>query len=349
MELLRKHIDEHEKSKVDIQEKIDEVCRALREAVDEMEERLGSTIEEWYKKEEARLQESLVKLYTLGEEGTDEEAAERALKEAEAALCCVQRYELKMPQCKDVKEWACNALCAEFRTEVRQSLSEEFLKKRKPRITEVREATPNDVHIGISFLEPEEEAAMKKMALWSGVEYVVEMWNGEEGEDLEVRSEQVLGPSHNACVEWRFPGGSECLVRGKATWRDPSCGEQRASEWSEWVPFTIPVGHKSSGVYKNGVAWERWEAGETYVVTNAESGDVLYRGPNTYTRLPPSLQGRDVVVKGSKDGREWKKTIVIERIAKTPENLLNDLRIFHTDADVCERALGEITTMARCK
>ena len=73
MELLKKHIDEHEKSRVDAQERIDEVCRAIREAVDEMEERLRSTNEEWYTKEETRLQESLVKLYTLGEENTDEE------------------------------------------------------------------------------------------------------------------------------------------------------------------------------------------------------------------------------------------------------------------------------------
>ena len=345
---LDRHIEDHERSRIEAQNKIEEVCNALREAVDVLEDRLRNTVEKWYPDEETRLQESVHKLNTLSgmilsnaEDGMSDDEKEKRLEEIEGVLCGVQRYEVKVPECDDLKEWASNTLSSEFKVNVHQSLSEELLRGRAFRITGLNEVNSNEVHIMTSFLKAEEEAAMRKMKLWSGVDYVVEMWNGEEGNRKCFRTEQVLGPSHNAYVEWRFMGGDECKIRGRAIWRGLS-GEECQSEWSEWKSFTVHKKHKNSGTFMTCAVWKKREVGESYTVIDPITGRVLYRGMKPYTRIPDSSRGHELLIRGEKERRRWEEIIIVGDVPQDPENLLNDLRIFHTDGDACVRALKEM-------
>ena len=347
---LERHIDEHERSRIEAQEKIEKAYNALREAADDLEKCLSNALQEGYAEEEARLQESLEKLNMLSEkndarkkEGSaiSDEEIEKELKEVESVLCGVQRYEVKVPKCNDLKEWASGILDSEFKVNVGQSLSEKFLKKRTFRVTGVNEVNPNEVHIGISFLNAEEEAAMRRMKLWSGVEYAVEMWNGEEGNKNRIVTKQILGPSHNCYVEWRFRRGSVCKIRVCAAWRG-LLGEERQSGWSEWIAFTVPGSHKDSGIFRTCVVWAKREDGETYTVTDTTTGDVLYNGMKPYTRIPYSLQGHEILIRGSKEWKGWEERRTVEKVPENSGNLIDDLRIFHTDGGVCMRALSEL-------
>ena len=345
---LERHIDEHERSRIEAQEKIEKAYNALREAADDLEKCLNDKLQERYTKEEARLQESLEKLNMLSEkndarkkEGNEmcDDEMEKELKEVEKTLYGAQRYEVKVPECNDLKEWASGILDSEFKVDASKFLREELFKGRTPRITGVNEVNPNEVHIGIDFLGN----AM------DGVEYVVEMWNGEEGEDYEVRSEQVLGPFHNAYIEWRFRGGSECKVRVRAAWRG-LLGEECQSGWSKWIAFTVPREHKNSGIFRIGVVWAKREDGEAYTVIDTTSRNyVLYIGMKPYIRIPYPSYGHEILIRGSKGGRRWEERKTVESVPKNLENLLGDLRIFHNDVSVCKNALNDIANMAQCK
>lgn len=352
--VLNRHGKEHENNRTRVQNKIGEVCNLLREAANSLEECLNETLNQNYTEEEARLQESTHRLEELRND-TEEKPGrmsdadkERELSEIEDTLYGVQRYDLAVPQCDDLKKWASDMLGTEFNVKVGQSPSEEIFEGKIPRITEVEAVGPNEIHVGISFLEPEEEAAMVKVKGWSGVEYDIEMWNGEEGEDYEVRSKQIMGPSHNAYVEWRFRGGSECKVRGRAMWRG-LFGDEYVSEWSDWMGFTVPSEHKNSGALESGVMWERREEGETYTVIDMTTNDVLYNGMKSYTMIPQSVQGHEILISGVKEDRRWEESRTVEEVPLEPENILDDLRIFHSDKVICKYAPETIAIMAKSK
>lgn len=347
--LLENRIVQHRNNVIATQSEIEETCRALREAVNSLEESLNSTLQKGYTEEEARLQEALQKLRRLesGEATSDEETG-KELNEAKYSLCGSQCYELIKPQYDDLKEWASGILGAGLRVNTKQLLSEEILRDRVPIITEMSEVNPNEVNIEVSFLEPEEEAAMKKMKLWSGIEYMVEMWNGERGEDYEVRTEQVLGPSHNAYVEWRFKRGCECKIRVRAIRRDIR-GEEYLSEWSEWISFLIPKRHKNSGAVGVGVVWDMRSAGETYTLLSKKDFEVFYNGVKPYTLIPKEGRGHRLMIWGRKGERKWEEIRLIDEIAPTPENLIDDLRIFHTNGEICKQALKDIVFLSKSK
>ena len=356
---LERHIDEHERSRIEAQEKIEKAYNALKEAADDLEKYLNDKLQERYAKEEARLQESVHKLNTLSEkndarkmDGNDmsnDEDIEKEMKEVEKTLYGAQRYEVKVPECNDLKEWASGILDSEFKVDVSKSLSGDLLKGRTPRITEVEEVNPNEVHIDIDFLGN----AMDEIG------YVVEIWNGEEGEDYEVRSEQVLGPSHNAYIEWRFRGGSVCKIRGRVIWRGTSGKEEYLGEWGEWTTFAIPREHKNDGLFFTGPVWDKKERDVIYTVSDIYTGNVIYKGKKRYTLIPESSQEHPILVQVHKKLGLWEETEV-ERAVVYPkdleysscfddDDLINDLRIFHTDRNICLRVLEEIKSLLQGK
>lgn len=352
--VLNRHAKEHENNRIKVQNKIGEVCSLLREAANNLEEHLNETLKQNYTEEESRIQESTRRLEELSNDNEEkpehmsDDDKEKELDDIEDTLYGVQRYDLAVPQCEDLKKWASDMLGTEFKVNVGQSPSEEIFEGKIPRITGIEAVGPNEIHIGISFLEPEEEVAMYKVKGWNGVEYNIEMWNGEEGDDYEVRSGQIMGPSHNAYVEWRFRGGSECKVRGRAMWRG-LFGDEYVSEWSDWVSFTIPSEHKNSGALESGVMWERREEGETYTVIDMTTNDVLYNGMKSYTMIPQSVQGHEILISGVKGDRRWEESRTVEEVPLEPENLLDDLRIFHYDKVICKYAPETIAIMVKSK
>lgn len=345
---LRKHIEEHESSRIETQNKIREVCDVLRTAVDNLERQLIDNLQHDYTEEESRLQESLERLGSLNDsEEMNNEEKGKTLIEVEGALSCIQKYKLNHPNFGDMKKWANDALFSEFKLGVSQSLSDE-IKERIPLIIEVKETEPNEVQIDLEFLTKDENVSIKKMKKGIDVEYIAEMWNGEEGEDYEVRDEQVLGPSRKAYIEWRHRGGSECKVRVKAVWTE-LFGEKCESEWSEWKSFIIPKEHKNSGALKVGVVWDNVNIGETYTVTYKASNKPLYNGTKPYAIIPESVKGHRIQINGKRKNIIWKREMEIEQTSCTIKNLLEDLKLFHSDKDVCARVLKLIASAVECK
>lgn len=294
---LERNIEEHENSRVETQNKIKEVCDVLRAAVDNLERQLIDDLQQNYTKEESRLHESLHKLKIAedSEEMGDEEK-DKILREAESIMFWIQRYKLNHPKFEDVKKWANDTISSEFKLDVSRLLSDK-LKERIPHITEVKEAGPNEVHIDLEFLNEYEKSELKRMKKDIIIEYTTEIWNGETGENYEVKDEQFLEYSHKAYIEWRHRGGSECKVRLKAVlfWLPE---EEYESEWSEWKSFIAPEEHKNSGIAMTGIVWEKWKEDETYTVVDTTTNEILYSGAKRYTTLPDSTRGHRVQIKG---------------------------------------------------
>lgn len=343
---LEKRIEEHTANKAEIESSIEEVCKMLRDAATALEEQLSGYVQQAYAEEETCLQESLSKMKAIqNDEEMSEKEKGKALREIKSTLCGVCKYELMRPKCEDVKKWAVDALSTEFRVCMNQSLSDKALVESDATISNVVEAGPNEVSIDIDFSCDNDDEM-------SGVEYVIEMWNGEDDEEDEnqcIKSTQIVGPSHKASVEWLFEAESECKVRGRAIKRG-LLGEECLSDWSEWENFTVPKKHKNTGAFGVGIAWKRRDDNEAYTVIDTVTNEVLYSGNKNYTMVPLYVKGHKVVINGNKeDGSKWEETKVVEQVHKTPETLLEDMKLFRSDKDICKKSLEAITLRAQCK
>lgn len=337
---LEKCMEEHKASKEQVQARIKEVCSALREAVDNLEEHFTSTLEQSFFEEEVRIQDSINNLNSLASDngkGMSDDDMDKEFKRLKENLCGIQKYELMQPQCEDIKKWAKDMLTTEFKINMDQKLSEDSLIGHIPCITDVSKVGPNEIHI--RFVVSDEKL--------KDAEYKIEMWNG-KAEESEVRSEQVVGLTHNAYIDWRFEEESECKVRGRAI-RIGMFGEECLSGWSDWAPFIVPKKHRSNGIFGAGLAWDRREPDEMYTVTDTTNGEVLYSEMKPYTAVPRYAMGHKMLITSVKGSSKWEETRTIEKVQITPENLLDDMRLFHSDKDICRRALEEIALMARCK
>ena len=335
---LEKRMGEHKASKEEAQGRLKEVCAALREAVDTLEEHFAGALEQSFFEEELRLQDTLNSMKSLasdGGKGMSDEGMASEFARLRANLSGVQRYAVVAPD--DIKKWALDALASEVRVSMDHALSEEALLGQAPRITDVSRVGPSEIHI--RFVAPDDRL--------KDAEYRVEMWNG-KAEDAEVRSMQVVGLTHNAYVDWRFEDESECRVRGRAI-RTGTYGEECLTGWSDWAPFTVPKKHRGNGVFGAGLVWSRREPDEMYTVADVASGEVLYSGMKPYTTVPRYTVGHKVLITAVKGSAKWEETRTVEKVSMTPENILDDMRLFHSDRDICRRALEEIALIAKCK
>lgn len=348
---ITQRLKEHETNKSEIEHRIDEIGEILRLSVDRFESKLRESLNEHFTNEDTRLKQTLETLKDIPKSASQDEI-NNVLAAAEGALGVDQKYILTQPKHGNVIEWVHDTLFKEFYLRVGQSLTEHSISGRTPRITEVIGAGPNEVEITLDFLKQEEVSALMSKRFWKGITFTVEMWNGDKDDTIEIRNVQELGISHKAFLEWRFRAGCDIKIRAKAAWNGID-GSRRSSGWGDWVTFTAPSDLRNMGVKACGVVWEKRHRGENYTVMDKSTKSVLYSGPKPFF-LVTDRHKKNVVVKGSRGGNggsddKWEEMIKVRPINESPEDILNDLRLFFTDLGICKRSLTKIASLTHCK
>lgn len=344
---LTNRIKEHENNRNEINNRIDEIGEILRYSVTRFENKLKDLLETHYKSEEERLQSALDNLKEAQKNTSQSETA-KVLEEAEGALAIEQKYVFIQPKHGNVIEWVHDTLFKEFYIRIGQSLTEHSISGRTPTITEVTGAASNEIEITIDFLRNEEIKALSSKTFWKGIDFSVEMWNGEKDESYEIRNIQDLGLSNKAFIEWRFKPNSDVKIRSKAAWNGID-GSRRNSSWGDWVTFTAPSDVKNGGVKAIGLVWDRRHRGEMYTLTDKMTKSVLYNGPKPYFLVMDNKHKKNVVVRGVRGDDKWEDLLKVRPLAETPEDILNDLRLFFMDLGICKRTLAKIAALTHCK
>ena len=102
MEALREHLDSHDNSRKEVQEKLHNICKKWRKEIDDLENKINNELEAKFKEEDSRLQATMSNLQSTISTGVAK--TEEALQKAKAELLVVQKYNLSERRTKIEKD-----------------------------------------------------------------------------------------------------------------------------------------------------------------------------------------------------------------------------------------------------
>ena len=243
IDALRKHLTSHDENRVLIQEELTEGCKKLREAVDELENRVNEALQSVYKEEDERVQAIVgeINARVCDAENSGNKARERleeAIKRGRAELLVKQSYALK-PGGPEIP----NA----YKLVATKGVAEEYLSLQKP--SAPLEVTMAHGEMLLTFqasLTLEEEEALERHGLADAVEYVISIRDVKDKKSKweERRLTRKTKAKTPAAVgerpRWTFSFVPSVKSESEYEVRVKSVFGGLASEWSDTGRFVTP-------------------------------------------------------------------------------------------------------------
>ena len=162
--VLSERLEAHDKSRRDAQEKLEETCKGIEVSVNELENRIGSELEEKFTAENNRLQSTLYDLQMDDDDGT-----QKAVQRAKAELLVIQFY--NVIEC-DTEEYGLSfdvsSLC-KLRTE--RILAPEAMEALRPTGVRATRIGKGAVSLQFTCLGPDEMKVLSACGVGDQIKY----------------------------------------------------------------------------------------------------------------------------------------------------------------------------------